>query len=81
MENKIILKKLQAIFRNIMNNKNLTINSDMSAKDIQNWDSLNNIKLILNVEKEFEIRFNSSEISNLETIKDLIESIDSHTSK
>lgn len=59
-----ICKASSKIFSNVFK-KQITVNRKLSSKDIENWDSLNHIKLILEHEKYFNIRFGSYEISNL----------------
>jgi len=59
-----ICKVSSKIFSNVFK-KQITVNRKLSSKDIENWDSLNHIKLILEHEKYFNIRFSSYEISNL----------------
>lgn len=58
---KIILE-LNEIFQRIFDNSNLTIREDTTAKDIEEWDSLNHIQLIVAIERHFQIKFTSSEI-------------------
>ena len=45
------------------------------AADIKNWDSLNNVKLLIHLEKRFRIRFNGFEASSLQNVGELVDLI------
>jgi acyl carrier protein len=49
----------------------------LTAKDVDGWDSLNHIRLILTVEKAFKVKFSTSEIGNLQRVSDLVALIQS----
>ena len=70
-----IKKKLEIIFRDVFENDSLIINEQMTSESIENWDSLNHVKLILACEEEFKIKFDVQEINELDKIKDLIDLI------
>ena len=68
MDNSLIQKKIEKIFLKILKTK-ITINS--SNKNVKKWDSLNHIKIILGIEKEFNIKFALSEFDEANNIKNL----------
>lgn len=70
------LKKINKIFQYIFDDVYLKITRKTSAKDIEEWDSLAQIKLIAAIEKQFKIRFNIQEISNLKNVGEMIDLID-----
>lgn len=70
------LKKINKIFQFIFDDQNLKINRKTSAKDIDEWDSLAQIKLISRIEKEFKLRFNIKEINNLKNVGEMIDLIE-----
>ena len=45
----------------------------MTAEDIEEWDSLNHITLIINIEKEFNLKLNLADVEKLEDIGGMIE--------
>jgi len=47
------------------------VTPELSAKDVDGWDSLTHIRLILSVEKAFKIKFTTSEIGKLQNVGDL----------
>ena len=66
-------ERLQEIFRDIFDDEKLIITEDMSANDIEDWDSLAQINLIIAIEKEFKVKFNLEEVSNLKNIGEMLE--------
>lgn len=68
-------ERLQEIFRDVFDDEELEITENTSAKDIEDWDSLAQINLIIAIEKEFGIKFNLEEISKLKTIGEILEMI------
>lgn len=77
MERTEILSKLRDIFRDVLDNEEITLAETTSANDIEEWDSLANVQLIVEVESEFGIRFTSTEIMSWKNIGDWISCIDS----
>jgi acyl carrier protein len=70
-------EKLNGIFRLVFDNDEITIRPDMTANDVDGWDSLSHVNLILAVEKEFDIKFTVKEIMSFKNVGDLLGSIDS----
>ena len=70
-----VLVKLTNIFREIFNDREIVINSKMTAQDIDNWDSLTHMLLISKIEEEFEIKFKLKELNNLNNVGNLVEII------
>ena len=74
--NKEIYSKLSKIFDDIFDIKKIKLKKTTSAKDISNWDSINNLKLIIVLEKEFKIKFEPDEIVEIQNVGKLIKSIE-----
>ena len=70
-----ILSKLSEIFREELDNEEITLTEDTTANDVEEWDSLSHIQLIVAVEKAFGIRFTSSEIQSWNNIGEMVNSI------
>ena len=66
-----IFDKLISIFRNVFDDDELIINETTKAEDIDEWDSLAHIRLVISIEKVFELRFTTDEISNLANVGDM----------
>ncbi len=73
------MDKLILIFKEIFDNKNLVIDSTTTADDVDGWDSLANIRLIIAIEKAFAIRFLAKELSELENVGQLHQLISKKT--
>ena len=63
-----IIEKLTPIFRNVFDDEELTIEAGTTASDVEGWDSLTHIRLIVTIEKAFGIRFSASEVADLENV-------------
>ena len=74
--NKNIYLRLSKIFDDIFDIKKIKLKKTTNAKHISNWDSINNLKLIIVLEKEFKIKFDPNEIVEIKNIGELIKSIE-----
>ena len=72
-----IFKTLQEIFDDIFLTE-ITIHDDLSAKDVEEWDSLIQITLIVAVESKFGIRFRLGEVENIKNVGEFAELIMKH---
>lgn len=70
-----IIEKLTTIFREELDNEEITVTRETTADDVEEWDSLSHIQLIVAVEKAFGIRFTSSEIQGWNNVGEMADSI------
>lgn len=63
--------RLTVIFRDTFDDDSIVLQPAMTADDVENWDSLTHINLIVAIEKEFRIRFTTAEVSGLKNVGDL----------
>jgi acyl carrier protein len=63
-----MIDQLLPIFRNVFDDDDLVINSSTTPQDIDGWDSLAHIRLIIAIEKYFDLRFSAAEIVELENV-------------
>jgi acyl carrier protein len=70
-----ILKKINDIFIDILDNENIILTLATTANDVEDWDSLNHIQLVVAIEKQFKIRFTSQQILNWENVETMIDCI------
>jgi|TARA_B100000315_G_scaffold207721_1_gene202605 acyl carrier protein len=73
LERQEIVNKLNSIFRDVFDDDSIEIFGGMTAEDILDWDSLNHITLVINVEKEFGLKLNLAEVGKLENIDEMIQ--------
>ncbi len=71
-----IISQIEPIFQQVFNNTEITISRDTTAEDIEGWDSLNHIRLIISLEMELGITFDSSEVAELTNVGGLIDYIE-----
>ena len=72
MDESTIYLRLTEIFRDIFDDDSIAVTPRLSANDVDGWDSLTHIRLMLTVEKTFKVRFSTSEIGKMETVGDLV---------
>ncbi|KFF22127.1 acyl carrier protein [Chryseobacterium sp. JM1] len=70
-----ILSKLSEIFREELDNEEITLTAETTANDVEEWDSLSHIQLIVAVERAFGIRFTSSEIQTWNNVGEMADSV------
>ncbi len=63
-----IREKLQAVFRDIFDDEELTLREDMVADDVEGWDSLAHMRLLMAVEQAFGIKFSTVEVMRLKNV-------------
>lgn len=73
--------RLTGVFRDVFDQDSLVLTSEMTANEVENWDSLTHINLIVAVEKEFRIRFTMSEVSGLNNVGALEALVESKVQK
>lgn len=60
-----IRKQVEDVFREIFEDADLCLNDQMTAEDIDGWDSLKHIDIIIALEKRLKVKFATAEISRL----------------
>ena len=70
------MQHLNELFRDVFDDEDLVITRETSARDIDDWDSLMHVTLLLTVEKGFGIRFSSSQVAGLTNVGELVDLIE-----
>ena len=81
MEQHEIWRNLTAVFRDTFDDDTLTLNPETTAQDVDGWDSLRHIQLLVAVEKAFGMRFNTGEVANLANVGQMVDLIAKRTAK
>ncbi|MBR3622883.1 MAG: acyl carrier protein [Selenomonadaceae bacterium] len=68
-----IMERLQDIFRDVFDDDELVLTKETSAEDIEDWDSLAQIRLIVAIEKEFHIKIPIDEVQELQNVGEMAE--------
>lgn len=74
-----ILQKVQQLIREVFDNEMINVKADTTAKEVEEWDSLNHIQLIGAIEEHFNIEFDLEEMLALENVGDIVEQIEQNT--
>ena len=61
------------VFRDIFDEEELTINNETTAEDIEDWDSLAHINLVVSIEKEFDVKFALGELQALRNVGGMVD--------
>jgi len=70
------METLNGIFRMVFDDDSIQIERQMTANDIDGWDSLSHVNLITAVEGKFKIRFTQKELLTLKNVGDLLDHIE-----
>ena len=66
-----VMEILTGIFRDVLDDASLELHESTSAAEVENWDSLNHIDLIVAVEARFGVKFTTKEVSSLQNVGQL----------
>lgn len=75
MEQQEIIAKVTTIFKDILDDDSIVLNESTTAADVEEWDSLNHIQLIVAIEKQFKIKFTAPEIQGFKNVGDMCNAI------
>jgi len=76
MKRSDIFKKVNEIFCDELDNDDIVLTDETTADDVEEWDSLSHVQLIVAIEKAFGIKFTSNEILSWNNVGELIDSIE-----
>ena len=78
MTREAIFEELTEIFRDIFDDEEIELSDETTADDIEDWDSLEQINLLVAIEKQFNIKFQLADVADLENVgamADLVEKL------
>jgi acyl carrier protein len=75
MDKNEILLAVQDIFRDVLDEESICLSEETTASDVEGWDSLTHIQLIVAIEKQFKIKFTSKEILSWKNVGEMIDCI------
>ena len=70
-----IIQQLEVVFNDVLDKENIALTEATSADDLEGWDSLSHLQLIVAIEKQFKIKFTSKEILSWKNVGELVNSI------
>ena len=78
MKDETILADVTELLREVFDDPELAVTPQTSAKDVQGWDSMKQVMILLAVEEKFEIELSTREMDRLRNVGDLVAAIASH---
>ena len=75
MSREHVYEKLNNVFREVFDDEKISLNDSTTSNDIEDWDSLEHINLIVAVEKEFEIKFKMNEVIEMANVGEMVDII------
>ena len=77
MEREELVPRIQRSISGVLGHANFEMRDDLTAADVEGWDSLTHMSIITGLEKEFNVKFKLKEINKLKNMGSLIELIQS----
>jgi acyl carrier protein len=71
MESSEVYTRLTSLFRNVFDNDDVVASPELTANDVEGWDSLRHVRLMLSVERAFGIKFSAYEVNRLRNVGQL----------
>jgi acyl carrier protein len=76
-----IIQDVNKVFIEVLEDEDIVLTNETTANDIDEWDSLNHIQLIIAIEKKFQIRFTSADIQRWKDVQEMCDSIQNYLAK
>jgi acyl carrier protein len=71
-----IMAKLNEIFCDVFDDEDIVLTNETTADDIEDWDSLEQINLLVAIEKQFNIKFQLADVADLENVGAMIDLVE-----
>lgn len=75
MKKEEIYTKLDEVFQDVFDDEEIHVTPETTADDIEDWDSLEHINLVVAIENEFGIKFNMNEVTSFKNVGEMVEII------
>lgn len=75
MSREEVFEKLNEVFRDVFDDESIVVTDTTTANDIEDWDSLEHINLIVAIENKFNIKFKMSEVTGLKNVGEMADVI------
>jgi acyl carrier protein len=73
----VTLDQLKEVMWDVFDDDSIEPTEAMTAEDVEGWDSISHIRLIVSIEKRFRVKFTNAEVEKLRNVGDLIKVINS----
>lgn len=71
-----IFERLQMIFRELFEDDSIALTPETTAHDVERWDSLSHVDMMIMVEETFGVRFSTREVTGLANVGQLVNAIE-----
>jgi len=75
MTRESVFEELTKIFWDVFDDEDIELTDETTAEDIDDWDSLEQINLIVACEKKFSVKFDMAEIQKLKNVGEMVDTI------
>ena len=75
MTRELVFEKLNVIFRKNFDDEDILLNDETSSADIEDWDSLEQINLVVAIQDEFSVKFNIDEVNAMKNVGEMVDFI------
>ena len=66
-----VYRRLTEIFHDVFDDDSIVVTPELTASDVPEWDSLSHIRLVLAVQRAFQVKFSAAQIAELKNVGEL----------
>ncbi len=75
MNSEQVMQDVNKIFIDVLDNEAIVLSRETTAADVEDWDSLNHIQLVVGIEKHFKVKFTSQEIRSWKNVGEMCDAL------
>jgi acyl carrier protein len=75
MDTKEVYERLTEIFHDVFDDDSIVVTPELTADDIDEWDSLTHIRLVVSIERSFHLKFSAADVGNLKNVGEFVDLI------
>ena len=75
MKKEEVYERLNNVFRDIFDDDSIIVKPETTSNDIEDWDSLEHINLVVAIEQEFGMKFNMNEVTSMKNVGEMVDII------
>ncbi|MCA9320677.1 MAG: acyl carrier protein [Planctomycetes bacterium] len=79
MTESAVMSRVEALFRDLLDDDEIVLTTATTARDVEDWDSVTHLELMVAIERDFAIRFTTGEIAGFDDVGALVRGILRHT--
>ena len=73
MDVNAVISQYQEIFKDVLDNDDIVLKYETTAADVEDWDSLSHIQIVVAIEKHFKVKFTTAEIREFKNVGEMCE--------